>query len=87
MFSFDNRLSEEECLKHAKNWLQPDLKNIASFDELIKTLNSQTSDGKVKPLIDELITWLKQISNNPNKSFYAFEFLVKHNQKQKQPHT
>ncbi|MEE2770323.1 MAG: hypothetical protein VX835_04505 [Pseudomonadota bacterium] len=81
-----NRLSEEECLKHAKNWLQPDLKNIASFDELIKTLNSQTSDGKVKPLIDELITWLKQISNNPNKSFYAFEFLVKHNQKPESNH-
>lgn len=73
-----NRLSTEECIKQSVNWMQPDFKSVSNFDDLIKKLETQPFDAKLKPLIQELTAWLQTISKNPKRTFVAFEFLVKH---------
>lgn len=79
--ALSNRMSVEECTQAATRWLQPDFKKVTNFNELIDKIEKQPLNAKVKPIVIELATWLKQVANSPKRSYAIFEFLVKHNQK------
>lgn len=73
-----NRMSLDDCIQASKKWSGEKFTAVSSIEELIKTIEAQTYDAAIQPTVNELTTWLKEISHHPKKSYVTFSFLLKH---------